>query len=123
MKFLTRVFATFLFTTSAALAGQGTQTNQVITSIQAGQNLGLGFGAVVIYFASTNAGTLPTCVKTGPTGQDKGFGIDPSTAQGRAAIALAEAAFLAGKTVAVAGTGQCTIYPQTEDLGYLYTTD
>jgi hypothetical protein len=116
--FLTRVFVAFLLIVSAAFAEQGTNS-QLITSIQAGQALGFGSPAVVITFASTNSGTLPSCVTASG---NKSFALDPNTAPGHEAIALAEAAFLQGKTVKVGGAGQCTIYSGVEDLGFLYTT-
>ena len=119
MKFLTRVFVAFLLIVSVAFAEQGSNSSQLIASIQAGQALGFGSPAVVITFASTNSGTLPSCVTASG---NKSFALDPTTAPGHEAIALAEAAFLQGKTVNVGCAGQCTIYNGVEDLGFIYTT-
>lgn len=118
MKFVSMFLAIVLLSLSPA-AFATSQVKVLIVSIQAGQNLGNGAGAVVITFGQNNSGSL-SCV--GSIGL-KSYAIDPTTAQGRSAIALAELAFTTGRTVTAEGSGFCTIYGQTEDLGFMYTTD
>jgi hypothetical protein len=119
MKFISAFFAVALLTVSSAAFANGSQTNQLITAIQTGQDLGSGSGRVLLFFAQNAVGSA-TCVSTSGL---KYFAIDATTAQGRAAISLAELALATGRTIFAEGAGQCTLYGGVEDLGFMYTTD
>jgi hypothetical protein len=102
---------------ATAFAG-GSQTSVTITGVQAGQAVtGYGTGPFGIRFAADSVGSA-LCA----TAKNM-FAIDPTTAQGRAAIAVTMLAYTQGKTVSAAGAGTCTSYGGVEDLAYIYTTD
>jgi hypothetical protein len=113
-KWLSLISLTLVAAT--AFAG-GSQTNVTVTGVQAGQAVaGYGTGPFALQFPSDSVGS-PTCATA-----RNFFAIDPTTAQGRAAIAVALMAYAQGKTVSAAGAGTCTIYGGIEDLAYIYTT-
>jgi hypothetical protein len=122
MKLLKKSVFSMVLTVFAATASANDtdQTGVAITGVQAGQSITGGTGPAEILFAANSSGTPPACVTAG---NKNGYGIDPTTAQGRAALALAITAYLEGKTVNAFGAGQCSIYSGIEDLAYLITTD
>jgi len=113
-KWLSLIGLTLL--TSTAFAG-GSQSNVTVTGVQAGQaGPSYGTGPFAIQFSADSVGN-PSCATA-----KNFFAIDPTTAQGRAAIAVALMAYAQGKTVSAAGAGTCTIYGGIEDLAYVYST-
>ena len=102
--------------TATAFAG-GSQNSVTVTGVQAGQaGPSYGTGPFAIQFSADSVGS-PSCATA-----KNFFAIDPTTAQGRAAIAVALMAYAQGKTVSAAGAGTCTIYGGIEDLAYVYST-
>jgi hypothetical protein len=99
-----------------AFAG-GSQTNVTVTGVQAGQaGPSYGTGPFAIQFSADSVGSAACATAK------NFFAIDPTTAQGRAAIAVTMMAYAQGKTVSAAGAGACTLYGGIEDLAYVYVT-
>ena len=120
MKLLSKLIFSTTLALGATIAFAGSQQNVLVTSTQAGQGAvgGNGLGAFLMGFAA-NSTSSASCVVAGGL---KWFAIDPTTAQGRAAISLALTAYSTGKTVSVVGAGTCNAYSGIEDVSYLYTT-
>lgn len=120
MKLLSKsLFLISLSLIAATAFAGGSQTSALITGLQAGQAITNGAGSFLIVFAANSVGSA-SCVGS----SDKiYFAIDPTTAQGRAAISMALAAYSEGRTVTAVGAGTCNIYAEIEDLGYMMTTD
>jgi hypothetical protein len=118
MKILTKSLSlvSLTFIAATALAG-GSQTTVTVIGVQAGQAVaGYGTGPFAIRFSADSIGSAPCATAKNL------FAVDPTTAQGRAAIAVAMMAYAQGLTVSAAGAGTCTIYGGVEDLAYVDTT-
>lgn len=120
MKLLSNLLLSMVlaFVATTAFAA-GSQTNVLVIGIQVGQAIPGGYGPFLMHFAA-NAVSSASCVASGSL---KYFAIDPTTDQGRTAIAAAIAAYETGKTVSAEGAGTCNIYSGVEDLSYFVTTD
>lgn len=75
-------------------------------------------GAFFVYVSAASGGTIPSCATSG----SNRYAINPSTASGAAQIAVALTAYTTKSKVFIAGTGKCTIWPDTEDVNYLSTS-
>jgi hypothetical protein len=120
MTLLRKLIFSVTLVFGATMAFAGNQQNVLVTSMQAGQGAvgSSGLGAFLMGFAANSINSA-SCVVAGGL---KWFAIDPTTAQGRAAISLALTAYSTGKTVTVIGAGTCNAYSGIEDVSYLYTT-
>lgn len=72
-------------------------------------------GTVIVYTSGSRTNT-PSCALTYP---DR-FAFDSTTAAGKSQWAGILAAFLAGKTVFIGGTGNCAVSGGSETLSYFY---
>ncbi len=97
-----------LLTGAAAAQAGGTQSNVVITQLNAQST-----GSFYIYFAVND--TTPAACTT----IYKIFMLDTSTAGGQSMARVAELAYIAGKNVYAVGTGTCN--GSYEMLSYIYT--
>jgi hypothetical protein len=75
-------------------------------------------GVVIVYTSGARTGT-PSCGLTYP---DR-FAFDSTTAAGKSQWAGILAAFLAGKSVSIAGANSCLVSNGSETLSYFYITD
>jgi hypothetical protein len=70
-------------------------------------------GVVLVWTPGTRTGT-PTCAT-----EYSRFALDSTTAGGRSLLAILLAAHSAGRSVALRGTGACTLYGDTENLQFV----
>ena len=89
----------------------GSQSNVNITLIDVRDN-----GYFIIDISQPTQGTPPTCA----SGVPNRLVGDGNTAGGKNILATAMAAFLAGKKVAIEGTGTCPVYNTIEGIRILW---
>jgi hypothetical protein len=96
------------------------------TMVQAGDALAgtlntihfLTNGIVLFYTDGVRSG-VPTCA----AGQPHRFAVNAATAGGKVQLAGLLSAHAAGKQIRIVGSGDCTIYPDSEAVNYFYTID
>jgi len=73
----------------------------------------MGTGIVITYTSGSRT-NVPACA----TGQPSRFAIDATTATGKVHLSGILAAHAAGKTVRIFGTGNCSVFGDTESVSY-----
>lgn len=76
-----------------------------------------GINDVYFLYVDKDATGTPSCATY--TRSDRRFAIDPATDIGRAMIATALAARMAGLKINISGTGNCLIWGDTESIAWL----
>lgn len=72
-------------------------------------------GVVLVYTTGSRSG-IPSC----GSGQPARFAIDTSNAQGKTQLAGLLTAFAAKQPVVIVGTGDCSVWVDSETIAYFY---
>lgn len=107
MKRIMKYLACVSLTVSATASYASQVQDVYITDITMLQN------GVALFNTSATAPGLPSCA---PTGR---WTIDGSTPAGQARLSALLSAFLAGRRVSVMGTGDCSVWWDSENVDYL----
>jgi hypothetical protein len=76
-------------------------------------------GVVIAYTSGTKVGSTPSCAASYPNR----FALDGTSAGGKVQVAGLLAAYAAGKAVIIIGSGDCSVYGDTETISYFFTAD
>jgi hypothetical protein len=74
---------------------------------------------VVLVYTSGSRTDIPSC----GAGQPGRFAFDSTTAAGKSQLAGILAAFSMGRQVIIVGTGNCSVYGDSEAISYFYIYD
>jgi len=75
-------------------------------------------GGIVIVYVPGNRSGVPSCA----AGQPYRFALDASTDAGRVQLSGLLSAFAMGREVSIVGTGNCSIYGDSESVSYFMVT-
>jgi hypothetical protein len=91
---------------NASVAGQGALANPHF----------MADGVILVYTNGNRTGSIPACGQ----GQPQRFALNSTTAAGKSQLAGLLAAHAAGKEVIIVGTGDCSVYSDSETINYFY---